>query len=76
MDTTNIILHLIALFRGQFNKTEANARGRGKLVGAKAEAEDKNFASRSVGLKWLRIYFLFLFIYTWKQLIKQFTQWT
>ena len=49
MDTTNIILHLIAHFRDQVNKTEArprsNARGQGQLVEAKAEVEAR-LASR------------------------------
>jgi len=52
IDTANIILYCIAHYRGQVNKTEArsrpNARGRGQLVEAKAEAEAKRLASRPV----------------------------
>jgi len=58
MDTDNIILHWIH-FRGQVNKTEArprpDARGRGQLVEAKAEAEAKVLASRPVWLRNLHI---------------------
>jgi len=52
MDTINIMLHWIAHFRDQVNKTEArarsNARGRGQLVEAEAEAVANMLASRPV----------------------------
>ena len=45
-------------FAANFNKTEARPRSMLEAE-AKAEAEDKHFASRSVWLKWLRIAGLF-----------------
>jgi len=48
LDTTNIVLHWIAHFRDQVNKTEARPRpnDQGQLVEAEGEAEAKILASR------------------------------